>query len=178
MKHIILIGFKHVGKSVVGQALSEELNMPFLDIDRVIEDVYAKREGGMLSCRQIVEKHGLQYFRDLESEVLSRTLDQRTAHVIAPGGGVAMRLENQILLQNHVVVHVTADKNKVFERIMVSGRPAFFPKDEEPIVGFKRIWEERMPMYESLAHHTISNNTIVADSVREIVSVLELVQTL
>ena len=116
----------------------------------------------------------MQYFRDLESDVLSQTLDLEIAHVIAPGGGVAMKPENQTLLQNHIVVHVTADKNKVFERIMVSGRPAFFPKDEEPIVGFKRIWDERMPIYESLAHHTVSNNTHINDPVREVLQALSL----
>jgi shikimate kinase len=175
MKHIILIGFKHVGKSVIGHALSEELTKPFVDLDRAIEKIHSEKVGELLSCRQIAEGEGLKYFRDLEAEALSLVLENSVPCVIAPGGGIPMRTENQSLLREHIIVHVTADKNKVFERIMVGGRPAFFPKEEEPIISFMRIWDERMPMYEELADHTITNNALIHDSVREMARVLQLV---
>ncbi len=175
MKHIVLIGFKHVGKSVIGQALSEELTKPFVDLDRVIEKTHLDKEGEMLSCRQIAEGRGLDYFRDLEAEALSLVLDNPAPCVIAPGGGISMRKENQTLLRDHTIIHVTADKNKVFERIMINGRPAFFSKTEEPITSFVRIWDERMPIYEALADHTVTNNTLINDSVSDIVRALQLV---
>mgnify|MGYP005708929995 FL=1 len=40
---IVLVGYRAAGKSTLGQLLSKTLNMPFLDIDRSIEQRIGKQ---------------------------------------------------------------------------------------------------------------------------------------
>jgi len=37
MKHILLTGFKHVGKTSIGKKLAELIEKPFIDLDQKIE---------------------------------------------------------------------------------------------------------------------------------------------
>jgi shikimate kinase len=66
--------------------------------------------------------------------------------------------DNRQLLSSHLLLHVVAPRSVVFERIMIHGRPAFFPADEDAYTAFSRLWNERMPIYESLAQVKVSNN--------------------
>ena len=41
--HIVLIGFKHVGKSIIGENLARRLNSHFIDLDHQIELLYENK---------------------------------------------------------------------------------------------------------------------------------------
>lgn len=169
--HIILIGFKHSGKSTIGLALSEKLNMHFVDLDQLIEQHYAAQEGHALNCREIMRKNGELFFRHLESQVLQQTLNN-IPMVLALGGGTPLKVENQHLIRNNHIIHITAPQEVIFSRIQQSGQPAFFPPNEEPITAFSRLWEERMPIYHSIAQHTVNNDTDVMSAADKISKVL------
>src|SRR3990167_10617486 len=145
-KSIIFIGFKHVGKSVIGNALALRLAKPFIDLDEEIERVFENEYQEKRSCRQIMTMYGQSYFRDLEKKVLAQIIQSRPS-VIALGGGTPMDKENQELIREHTVVHVLAPRGVVFERIMVQGRPAFFSAEEPLIESFNRLWNEREAVY-------------------------------
>lgn len=158
MKHIVLVGFKNVGKSSVGKALSTQLGVPFVDSDRELERKYAEESGSVLSCREIMRERGEEFFRNLEHTVLTDVLSRPEVAVIAAGGGAPLIEKNQELLKNHRVVYVTAHKGSVYERIMVNGWPAFFPRDVDPYISFQRIWAEREPVYQALTNVTVDNS--------------------
>ena len=171
MKHIILIGFKNVGKSVVAQSLARTLNCRHLDLDDKIEEIYQKKNNDNLSCRQIMLKHGEVFFRDSESQALTAILSEKEQRVIAVGGGTPLREENKKIMTGHLIIHVSAQRNVVYERIMLNGRPAFFPENDEPIVSFLRLWEEREKVFQSMANCTVYNNgplKQVVNNIREI----------
>ena len=92
--HIILMGFKHVGKSVIGKNLSEKLKVPFIDLDHTIEMLYENTYSKKNTCRQIMQKHGEKFFRYLEMNALSETLDVKPS-IISLGGGTPLIVENQ-----------------------------------------------------------------------------------
>ena len=173
MKHIILIGFKHTGKSVIGKKLAETSDMPCIDLDQKVEELHEQQQGEKLNCRQIVNIHGMQAFRNLETEALKQSLAQQSITVIATGGGTPLRNGNRDLLKQHIVVHVTSPRNLVFERIMVGGRPAFFSPEVEPLTNFQQIWDERQPVYQELANITISNDGSIASSVQKIIQAIQ-----
>lgn len=170
MQHIILIGFKNVGKSLVGKHLSDVLDLPFIDSDKVLEDLYAKQRAEKLSCREIMRKEGEEFFRDLEHEALTTVLAERPPVVIAVGGGAPLQEKNALLFTPHQVVHVTAPKGVVYERIMINGWPAFFPREVDPYVSFQKLWAERLPRYEKLASLTIENNAPIDEIVHKLAS--------
>lgn len=172
MKHIILIGFKHVGKTSIGEKLAEQMEKPFIDLDRKVEEEHARRKMEKLSVRQIVMRSGLDYFRQLENEVLRNVLGALEQSVISLGGGTPIDQGNREIISSHFVVNITADKSNIYERIMVNGRPAFFPEDEDPYLAFRRIWDERSKIYDELAQITINNNGQIDKPVQELKRIL------
>jgi len=170
MQHIILIGFKNAGKSTIGQALAEELGRPFLDLDEKIREEHQAQSGEKirLSCRTIMEKHGEAQFRKLEHEVLAKVIQSTEPLVLAVGGGTPMAGENRELLGEHTLVHVSAPENIVFERMMINGKPAFMPKNEPTLDGFRKVWNERQPVYKKLADITVESTGSVDKAVAEL----------
>lgn len=69
------------GKSTLGEALSKTLDMPFLDLDNVIE----QREGG--SIQEIFKRKGEIYFRKKEAAYLQEVLETKESMILALGGG-------------------------------------------------------------------------------------------
>jgi shikimate kinase len=189
---IILIGFKHTGKTSIGKALAKKLKVDFIDLDQQIEEAFALTYHEVLSCRQIFHKYGEHFFRTMESLSLKKTLRQKKS-VIALGGGTPIKNENQILLQaeksseesqhrqkksTHIhynpfkIIHVTSPISIVYDRIASSGVPAFFSPNEDPYHTFIRLWKEHYHIYQTLADYTINNDKTITDAVHDILKVI------
>ena len=168
MKHVILIGYKSVGKSAIGAALAHESRIDFVDLDDVVEEIYKESTGLDRNCRQIMLTLGQTAFREIEHKALGRVLRNPNSSVISLGGGTPLLLQNKLLLKNHTVVQVTAPKNIVFERIMINGKPAFFSDTEHPLTSFNKTWEDRSVVYEALTNLRINNAGSLAEAVSSI----------
>jgi shikimate kinase len=169
MKHIILIGFKHVGKSSIAKELASCLDLPLTDVDLEIEKDFQGLTGDKLTCREIVQARGQNFFRKLEKEAVKKSLLQQKKHVISLGGGALADSDSQKLIKSHQIIHITAPKGIVFERIMVHGKPAFFPKDAEPFVAFNHLWNERESVFKKFSSITVTNDKSVSEAVNKIV---------
>ncbi len=156
-QHIILIGFKNTGKSTIARALAHKLTRDFFDLDHALMAVYSQQFGKSLSCDQIIDQHGEAFFRDLEQQAFADLLQHKPA-VIATGGGAILHETTRQLMTGHYIIHITAQPEIVFGRIMAKGRPAIFPAQESPQLAFKRIWEERSGIYERLANFSLDNS--------------------
>ena len=77
---VLLVGFMGSGKTVVGQALANRLGWRFIDFDWEIEGQCAK------DVASILRDQGEPYFREVESAVGARCLEE-TGAVLASGGG-------------------------------------------------------------------------------------------
>lgn len=94
MPHIYLYGPPGTGKSTVGKKLAANLNLPFIDLDRVIE----MKAGIPIS--QIMEQQGEPAFRDLESHALWDLIHENES-VVALGGGTLLRDENRAFAEGN-----------------------------------------------------------------------------
>ena len=111
MPHIFLYGPPGTGKTTVGKALAANLNLTFVDMDRLIETKAA------LSIAEIMSQKGEPAFRDLESSVLAGLLGWSDS-VIALGGGALLRRDNRLLAEeNGSVVLLTAKYETLLERV-------------------------------------------------------------
>ncbi len=133
---IVLIGFKHVGKSSAGKLLAEKKGLDFYDLDHLIED-----KAGM-TPRELMKTEGKEAFRKLERECLESVLDKRG--VLAVGGGTPITCED--LLADHFCIHLRAEQDQVYEWILESGPTPLFETRED----FEKLWEQRMPVYKRL----------------------------
>lgn len=91
---VSLIGFMGTGKSIVGKLLAPELGVGYLDTDQLIEE----REGR--SIPEIFDREGEDYFRELETEVLTEILHNREHFVLSTGGGIVLASKNRRLLKS------------------------------------------------------------------------------
>lgn len=171
-KHIILIGFKHVGKSTVGMALAEKLQLPFIDLDQQIEKNYQDQSQQKLSCREIFNRDGESFFRECETQVLRQIIDHPTM-IVALGGGTPLREENQRLIKPHWLIHITVSPQTAYARIMAHGKPAFFPAKQDPLEFFQQLWLQREKIYADLANFTVDNTQNVTQTLSIILKNLE-----
>lgn len=173
MKHLILIGFKHSGKSSIGKVLAKQLGREFVDLDDTVVDIHRRETKKTCTPREIMLQLGEAFFRSLEHDALLEVLSSKTPIILAVGGGTPMPLPQRELLREHDMVHVSAPKSVIFERIMTQGWPAFFPKDVDAFEFFEKLWAERQPVFAELSSVNIDNGRSVEEAVAEIVEHLQ-----
>lgn len=111
MERIILIGYMGAGKTLLGKALAESLNIRFINSDSDIE-----QQTGM-SIGQIFEQFGEDYFRNLEQEFL-KNFDPQGSFVLATGGGTPC-YNNQMTVLNSLgtTVYLQCSNETLFSRL-------------------------------------------------------------
>ena len=93
-ENLILIGMPGSGKTTVGRLLAEKTGRPFADLDEEITAETGK------SPETWLRTGGEAAFRAAETAVLDR-LSRRTGIVLACGGGVVTKAENELLLRRN-----------------------------------------------------------------------------
>lgn len=136
-KNIILTGMPACGKSTVGKILSSKLNMNVFDSDALIEEKAGK------TISEIFSTEGEEYFRDLESEVLSE-LGSKNGIIISTGGGAVLREENVYAIKQNGDVYFIDRPLK--DLLPTEDRPLSRSKDD-----IKKRYEERYDIYTATA---------------------------
>jgi shikimate kinase len=158
MSRILLIGPPGAGKSTVGVALANELGVPFVDTDEVIE----KETGKTITDIFVVD--GESHFRALEVVVLKTVLTLENG-VISLGGGAPISDEAQQLIKN-------SNSHTVFLDVsLATAAPRVgFNRDRPLLLGNPRAqWQalsdKRRPIYEMLADDCIKVDDMSVDQV-------------
>ena len=149
-QNLILFGYKSSGKTFFGSLLAQELEIPFIDTDQIIEKLYKKEFREECNCRQISIKMGEAAFRILEERVIDE-LNEVTNTIIALGGGAVLSFENCLKLKKlGRLVYLEADKETIKNRIFSDGIPSFL----DPInhkKSFEIMYEQRRTIYEKVS---------------------------
>jgi len=111
MPHIFIYGPPGAGKSTIGKVLARNLNLPFVDLDHVIET-----NAGM-SISQMMNQQGERAARDMETTALKQIINAKDS-MIALGGGALLREENRTLIENNGrVILLMAELNTLLGRL-------------------------------------------------------------
>jgi shikimate kinase len=134
MRKIILLGYMGCGKSTIANRLSKITNIPYVDLDKSIE------ERANLLIKDIFEQLGEIYFRKLEREVLIDLLNAPGDLILGLGGGTPCYANNHELLKgdNILSIYLKASVETLFERLVSnkSKRPLIADKNEEEMKEF------------------------------------------
>ena len=139
--NIALIGFMATGKTSVGKELARLRGMHYSDTDALIE-----QEAG-ITISEIFNRYGEKYFRDLETKIISQSV-QLDNQVITLGGGAVLRPENMdVLERNSIIVCLTATPEVIYERVKDdTTRPLLQVPD--PQAKIRELLTQRAPYYQ------------------------------
>lgn len=173
--NLILFGYKKCGKTYYGLKLAHKMHMHYLDTDQMIEELFTARFHQTLTCKQIVEHHGLHLLRELEKQVIY-SLEQINNTVIALGGGAVLDGGNVDHLKKiGTFVYLKTDKETLKKRILSGELPSYIDP-QDPVGSFEDMYNHRKPFYEKVPAYTIDTDH---KSEQEIVSELsELIETI
>lgn len=155
---IFLCGFMGAGKSTIGQKLAGKLELPFQDLDRVIEERAGK------TILQIFREEGEEYFRTAERAALTTTAREFNG-VLALGGGALQNLQiaEQVKLYG-LLIFIETPFSVILDRISAGKqRPLLLDKNGEmkkkKTLGkeLSALYEQRLPIYRK-ADITLQSN--------------------
>lgn len=153
MQNVYLTGFMGAGKTTIGQAVANKLGVVVLDTDVMIENKLK------MKIKDIFDKHGETYFRELETEILTE-LPSKDA-IVTTGGGIVTRQANiDWMKENGCVIFLYADPEVIWQRLENdTTRPLIQQKRKEEVL---ELFQTRLPLYNQ-AHITLDTTDLAFD---------------
>ncbi|MBQ8803430.1 MAG: shikimate kinase [Tyzzerella sp.] len=158
MKNIFLIGFMGCGKSTVASYMAQNYGMEVMEMDQLI----VEREG--MSIPEIFEKHGEEYFRTVETNLLIE-IQSLENKVVSCGGGVVLREQNVAeMKKSGRIVLLTAKPETILERVKDDdNRPLL--RGNKNVAFISGMMEKRRPKYEAAADVVIQTDGKSAEEI-------------
>ena len=145
---VFLVGFMGAGKTTLGRLLAEQLKIPFIDLDDLIQK-YTHQ-----SIPDIFEKKGEDEFRKIETRLLHQTVLIQDA-VIATGGGTPCFQNNMEWMNQHgSTIWLTAPFEIIYSRLSDNQMNRPLAQNENQL-GL--LFEQRKIIYQK-SQYTVSTD--------------------
>lgn len=171
MKKILVLGYMGSGKSIIGNLLAQKLEIPFKDLDQVIENRLE------MSVSEIFEVKGEIYFRKIEHQIFNELMQDEESLVLSLGGGTPCYSNNHLLLSGPATVsfYLNASIDTLFSRLLSErqNRPLIANLDD---VAFKEYIAkhlfDRSYFYNQATFKMMVNNKTPQQIIEELMSLL------
>lgn len=157
-QQVFLVGMPGSGKTTIGRALAERLDVDFYDIDSMIQEKTGK------SFQNIIINEGEPAFREYEYEAIREIISKNPAVVATGGGTVLSDATVKLMRDAGIVVFIHRDVKQILDDLDLEIRPLL----KENIEYIFRLYEERYPLYEKVSHIQIQNASSVNAAVEQI----------
>jgi XRE family aerobic/anaerobic benzoate catabolism transcriptional regulator len=145
---IAFIGLRGAGKSTLGSRLSQEMKIPFIELDREIE-----KDAG-IPLAEIFSLYGQSGYRRIEKKTLERVLLESGRAILSVGGGVVSEKETyDFLLSNCYTIWIQAQPEEHMSRVIAQGDFRAMADNDEAMEDLRRILEAREPLYRKADLH-------------------------
>jgi shikimate kinase len=180
---VAIIGFPGVGKTSVSKKL-EELGFITVDLDDEIEK-YKK-----LPISEIIRVEGIQYFRELEAEVLDSVVKD-DFHCLSLGGGAIFTPAIRQILENNkvMILHIECEYDVIKERLIKDEMQSFdlYSRCCRPLIAgnllafdiekistsIRQLYDERVDKYKKYSTLTLDstndNYDILAQKIKKVI---------
>ena len=155
---LVLVGAPGAGKSTVGRRVAEQLGVPFVDTDLLIEASSA------MSVSDIFVTLGEPEFRRREEEAVAEA--RRTQRgVVALGGGAVLSAATRSRLAQHRVVWLRVSMAEAATRVgMNTARPLLLGNVRTKLSS---LLDERTPLYDEVSSAVVDTSD---RKLREVIS--------
>jgi len=164
---LFLIGMPGAGKSYWAEKIAEAHGLDYIDMDDEIE------EEEDMSITEIFDKHGEDWFRQKEKDMLSQIVKSKFQSlrgtkqpnsqitVIATGGGTPCFFDNMEQMKQHgTVIYLRTQADTLITRIMDEiGKRPLLAEQTELVEYAQELLNARKGIYEQ-AHHILDTENI------------------
>lgn len=162
-----LVGLRGAGKSTLGRRLAQHLGVPFLELNRVIEQNYGA------SVAMLIELSGLATFRKYEHECLQRVIAEHEAAVIATAGGVVANPDTYaLLLRRTHAIWIKARPEEHMARVIAQGDFRPMAHNREAMADLVAILDARSADYARAEAHLDTSGATVEQSFAKLAQVV------
>ena len=139
---IALIGLRGAGKSTLGALLAKKSSVPFVELDRMIEQVSG------VSLSVVFDLYGQSGFRRLERQCLDEVLAKHPRMILATGGSLVSEPSTfERLLETCFTVWLKASPEEHMERVIAQGDTRPMSNNREAMADLRRILAGREALY-------------------------------
>jgi XRE family aerobic/anaerobic benzoate catabolism transcriptional regulator len=164
---VALLGLRGAGKTSVGRKLARRLRVPFVELDRRVE------EAAGLTLAEIFALHGESYFRRLERQALECILDEGRPLVLAAGGGLVTSSESfELLRRRALTVWLRARPEDHWNRVVQQGDRRPMADHPEAMAELRRLLALREPLYAQAGATVDTSGLDVDGAVQTLVELL------
>jgi shikimate kinase len=147
---LVLLGYMASGKTSVAKLIAKKSNLKYIDLDAYISS------NEEMSVPDIFKNKGEIYFRKIESRYLKDILMQKSACVLALGGGTPCYGQNMELINKYatsIFLNVSLSILVLRLKSEKKSRPLVANIDDRDLNEFvaKHLFE-RLPFYEKAQH--------------------------
>jgi XRE family transcriptional regulator, aerobic/anaerobic benzoate catabolism transcriptional regulator len=165
---VALLGLRGAGKTTVGRSLARRMRVPFVELDRRIE------QAADLSLAELFSMHGEAYYRRLERETLADVLGERRPLVLATGGGIVTSPDTYALLRGAAVtVWLRARPEDHWNRVVRQGDRRPMADHPQAMADLRELLTAREPLY-AMAAHVVDTSGL---SIEQVVRTIERIAT-
>lgn len=139
---IALLGLRGAGKTTIGRRLARRLRVPFVELDRKIE------QAADLSLDELFSLYGEAYYRRLERDTLVEVLAERRPMVLATGGGIVTAPETfDLLRRSALTVWLRASPEDHWNRVVGQGDRRPMADHPQAMADLRALLATRQPLY-------------------------------
>jgi len=140
---ICLVGLRGAGKSTLGRRAGERLGIPFLELNREIEE-----QSGM-PVEELMALYGQEGYRRLEAQAIDRVIATHDTMILAVAGGIVAEPETyNVLLSKFHTIWVKATPAEHMARVREQGDTRPMAGNPEAMDQLKSILTAREALYE------------------------------
>ncbi|MGZ8372751.1 MAG: helix-turn-helix transcriptional regulator [Rhodoplanes sp.] len=166
-RRIALVGLRGAGKSTLGRKLAEHLGVPFLELNRVIEQNHGA------SVAVLIELSGLATFRKYEHECLQRVIAGHDAAVIATAGGIVANPQTyELLLRRTHAIWIKARPEEHMARVIAQGDFRPMAHNREAMGDLVAILDARSADYSRAESQLDTSGCSVEQSLADLVQLV------
>tara|TARA_R110002126_G_scaffold64569_2_gene165372 strand:- start:1075 stop:1962 length:888 start_codon:yes stop_codon:yes gene_type:complete len=166
-QRICLVGLRGAGKSTLGKAAAAALGIPFLELNKLIEE-----HAGM-PVSEVMGLYGQDGYRDLEQEVLDEVIQSENRMILAVGGGIVAEPQTYTtLLERFHTVWVRTSPAEHMARVRAQGDLRPMKDNPAAMEQLKALLSVRTPQYERAQAQVDTANRPVQSSVNDLLAVI------